>query len=124
MDKNILNLDENEYIVYEKEQSYVFFKDEEVELYITNLNLILVNETMYMFKKSTYDITKWPVNDIKVIDKIPQITIENDAENAYWNIVMLFNRGIKKIGLYYGSVFKKNEVKKEVELLAKKLQVE
>jgi len=121
MANRVLNLEDNEYVVYQREDDYVLFNEEEVELYITNLNLILFNETNRMFKKSTIEITKWPINDIKLIDNVPQITIEFDGDNSYWNIVILFNNGLKKFGVYVGSKFKKNEVKKEVESLVEKI---
>ena len=121
MDISVLNLDENEYIVYEKDDSYVLFKDEELELYITNLNLILINETSRIFKKPTYEVKKWAIKDIQVINQVPQITLEYNKDYGYWMIVILMSKGIFKFGMYVGSSFRKNEVKKEAELLIEKI---
>lgn len=120
MENSILNLSQNEYIVYEREEADVLYKEEEIELFITNLNIIIVNESKPLFKKPIIDIVKLPIESIKVIDNIPQVTVELN-EYDYWNIVILFNNGIKKLGIYYGSNRNKNNVKKEVDLLAEKI---
>lgn len=122
MEKSILDLAQNEYIVYEKEDSVVLYKDEELTLFITNLNMILLSETTRLFKKSTYDVVKWPIADIKIIDNVPQIKIEYDDDNGCWNIVILFVKGIQKIGFYSDkSLFKRDNVKKDVEQLAENI---
>lgn len=120
MNTNILNLEKDEYVVFEKEDSVVIIKEEEFEFLVTNLNLYLVETISPMFKKTTYNITKLPIADIRVIDDIPQITIEQ-GDYSCWNMVILFNNGVKKIGIDYGSVFKKLEVKKEVEKLVEQI---
>lgn len=120
MDTNILNLEQDEYVVYEKEDSVVIIKEEEFEFLVTNRNLYLVETISPMFKKTTYNITKLPIENIRVIDDIPQIKIEQ-GDYSCWNIVILFNNGVKKIGIDYGSLFKKQEVKKEVERLAEQI---
>lgn len=117
MENSILNLAQNEYIFYEREEADVLYKDEEIELFITNLNIIIVNESSFLFKKPIIDIIKLPIENIKVIDNIPQVTVEI-SEEGYWNIVILFNNGIKKLGIYYGSNRNKNSVKKETDLIA------
>lgn len=120
MGSSILNLDQNEYIIYEREEADVLYKEEEIELFITNLNIIIVNESRPLFKKPIIDVIKLPIDNIKVIDNIPQVTVELH-EYDYWNIVILFNNGIKKLGIYYGSNKNKKDVKKEVDLLAEKI---
>lgn len=120
MENSILKLAHNEYIVYEREEADVLYKEEEIELFITNLNIIIVSESKPLFKKAIIDIIKLPIENIKVIDNIPQVTVELN-EYDYWNIVILFNDGIKKLGIYYGSNRHKNNVKKETDLLVEKI---
>lgn len=120
MGNSRLNLAQNEYIVYEREEADVLYKEEEIELFITNLNILIVNESKPLFKKPVVDIIKLPIDTIKVIDNVPQVTVELN-EYDYWNIVILFNNGIKKLGIYYGSSRNKNNVKKEVDLLAERI---
>ena len=117
MDNRTLQLGLNEHIVYSEGESPVEINNEEFKFFISNVSLIFVKEITYLFKKSTFEVIKWPIKKIKLKVDIPQVKVEH-GEYKTWNIVIYFNRGVKKIEFYYESRLKKSFKKKHVEQIA------
>jgi len=117
MDNRTLQLESNEYLVYSEGESTVNIKDDEFKFFISNINLIFLKEITYLFKKSTYEVIKMPIEKIKIISDIPQIKVEQ-GDYKSWNLVIFFDRGSKKVEFYYESILGKNHRKKHVEQIA------
>lgn len=117
MDNRTLQLESNEYIVFSEGESTLNVNEEKFKLFISNLNLILLKENTYLFKKSIFEVTKWPIDKIIVIDGIPQVKVEH-GEPKTWIIEICFSEDVKRIEFYYESRLKKNHMKKHVEKIA------
>ncbi len=107
-----LNLEVNEYVAYEYEEHMFFEKKGGFLFYVTNLHVILVKEEVHFLRKSTYQILKFPIRDIRQIDGAPQVALEEDEDEGTWDILILFYNGLKRFSFEYGNK-KKDKVKIE-----------
>lgn len=105
-----LNLQQNEGIILQKEE--VIHRNKTCELYLTNLNLICV-ESSGVFKVK-YNITKYPLNQIKTINNLPQVSVVDDKNEGTWVLQIQSKSSIELFAFEY-SFFEKIAVKAELD---------
>lgn len=113
MNRNQLKLDANEYIIYEKHDDTVIHEEDHFEFFLTNRNIILIHSINKIFRKTTYNLIKYPLKDIKIIEGETQVRLENNQTSDCFDIVISFNKVEKRIGFNYDSFISKIKVRKE-----------
>ena len=85
----------------------VYHNNKNSEIFLTNLNLICV-ECNSGFFKTTYNVLKYPVNQIKVVNGQAQASVIKD--NDEWTLQVLFKNSTEKFrfsGEFYERLKKK-----------------
>lgn len=88
------------------------------EIVLTNQNLICVETNSGMFK-TTYNVLKFPVNQIKVVNGQAQVSVIKDGSD--WTLQVLLKNGTEKFkfsGEFYELIKKKQEADKWVEQIS------
>lgn len=109
------NLAPNEGIIIQYDGAYHNRKD--CEIVLTNQNLICVEENG-VFKK-TYNVLKFPVNQIKVVDGQAQASVLKD--DYAWILQILFKNGTERFEFqcdFFDRLKKKQEADKWVEQIS------
>ncbi len=83
-----LHLQENETVLYKKENCIMLQKDRQrttasSELVLTNLNLILIHRIPKLFSHDQIDIEKYPIENLKIYQGIPQIKQNGTCVEIY-----------------------------------------
>lgn len=86
-----LDLAPNEGIIIQYDGVYHNKKDSEIVL--TNMNLICVEKNMGLFK-TTYNVVKFPVNQIKIVNEQAQASVLKDGTD--WVLQILMKNGTEK----------------------------
>ena len=96
----------------------VFHNRKRAEIVLTNQNLICVETNSGMFK-TTCNVLKFPVNQIKVVNGQAQASVIKDG--GYWTLQVLFKNETEKFkfsGEFYELIKKKQEADKWVEQIS------
>ena len=96
----------------------VYHNRKQSEIVLTNQNLICVEATRGMFK-TTYNVFKFPVNQIKVVDGQAQASVVKEGRD--WTLQVLLKNGTEKFkfsGEFYELIKKKQEADKWVEQIS------
>ncbi len=110
------NLAPNEGIIIQYDG--VYHNDKHSEIILTNQNLICVETNSGIFK-TTYNVLRFPVNQIKVINGQAQASIIKDGSS--WVLQILFRNGTEKFEFHYDlfdRVKKKQEADNWVEQIS------
>lgn len=89
------------------------------EIILTNQNLICVETNVKLFRKDTYNVVKFPVRQIKVINGQAQASVMKDG--GEWTLQVLMKNGTERFKFSSGnfdSIKKKQEANKWVEQIS------
>ncbi len=114
MDFN-LNLHPNEGILLQND--HVWHQKKRALIYLTNMNFICVEKNTGVFK-TTYDVLKYPVSQIKVVDGCAQATVIK--ENGEWVLQILLRNGVEKY-VFEGEFLEKIKRKQEADMWVEKI---
>lgn len=90
----------------------------QAEIVLTNQNLICVETNRGMFK-TTYNVLKFPVNQIKVVNGRAQVSVIKDE--GHWTLQVLLKNGVEMFkfsGEFFELIKKKQEANKWVEQIS------
>lgn len=96
----------------------VYHNRKRSEIVLTNQNLICVETNSGMFK-TTYNVLKFPVNQIKVVNGQAQASVIKDGDD--WVLQILFKNGTEKFEFscdFFERLKKKQEANKWVEQIS------
>ncbi len=99
------NLASNEGIIIQYEGAC--HNEKECEIALTNQNLICVEHIEKLFKATTYNTIKIPLNSIKVINGKAQASVINS--DGEWVLQVLLKNGVEKFEFLGESNSKKNK---------------
>lgn len=80
------NLAPNEGIIIQYDG--VYHNEKESEIILTNQNLICIEENSALFKKTTYNVLKFPLNQIKVVNGQAQASVIKDDSGWILQILL------------------------------------
>lgn len=107
------NLESNEGIIIQYDG--VFHNRKYSEIVLTNQNLICIETNRSLFK-TTYNVIKFPVEQIKIIDGQAQASVIKDGDD--WVLQILFKNGIERFTFscdFFERLRKKQEADQWVE---------
>lgn len=91
----------------------VYHNGKYAEIILTNQNLICIETNTQLFKKDTYNVLKFPLSQIKVVNGQAQSSVIKDGDN--WTLQVLMKNGTEKFkffGEFYERIKKRQEANK------------
>ena len=112
-----LNLQPNEGIIIQYDG--VWHNNTRSELFLTNLNLICVEDRSGLFK-TKYNVIKYPVNQIKVVNGQAQASVIRDGDK--WVLQILFKNGEEQFSFNF-DFFEKSKKKAEADKWVEQINI-